>query len=44
MMTLVEIIRDLQTSDATHDTVKALAQKLGKTPVTVKNEIGRAHV
>lgn len=40
MMALVEIIRGLQTSDATHDTVKALAQKLGKTPVTVKNAPG----
>lgn len=40
MMALVEIIRGLQTSDATHDTVKALAQTLGKTPVTVKNAPG----
>jgi 3-hydroxybutyryl-CoA dehydrogenase len=30
MMALVEIIRGLQTSDATHDTVKALAERLGK--------------
>ena len=36
MMALVEIIRGLQTSDATHDAVKALAVKLGKSPITVK--------
>ena len=29
MMALVEIIRGLQTSDATHDAVKALAEALG---------------
>ncbi len=40
MMALVEIIRGLQTSDATHDTVKALAQALGKSPITVKNAPG----
>jgi 3-hydroxybutyryl-CoA dehydrogenase len=40
MMALVEIIRGLQTSDATHDAVKALAQRLGKTPITVKNAPG----
>lgn len=40
MMALVEIIRGLQTSDATHDAVKALAVKLGKTPITVKNAPG----
>ena len=40
MMALVEIIRGLQTSDATHDTVKALAERLGKTPITVKNAPG----
>ena len=40
MMALVEIIRGLQTSDATHDAVKALALTLGKTPVTVKNAPG----
>ena len=40
MMALVEIIRGLQTSDATHDTVKALSEKLGKTPITVKNAPG----
>ena len=40
MMALVEIIRGLQTSDATHDAVKALAERLGKTPITVKNAPG----
>lgn len=40
MMALVEIIRGLQTSDATHDAVKQLAEKLGKTPITVKNAPG----
>ncbi|WP_334134775.1 3-hydroxybutyryl-CoA dehydrogenase [Tepidimonas sp.] len=40
MMALVEIIRGLQTSDATHDAVRALALRLGKTPITVKNSPG----
>ena len=40
MMALVELIRGLQTSDATHEAVQALAQKLGKTPITVKNAPG----
>ncbi|MDO9611655.1 MAG: 3-hydroxybutyryl-CoA dehydrogenase [Serpentinimonas sp.] len=40
MMALVELIRGLQTSDATHAAVQALAQKLGKTPITVKNAPG----
>ena len=40
MMALVEIIRGLQTSDATHDAVKELALKLGKSPITVKNAPG----
>ena len=40
LMALVEIIRGLQTSDATHEAVKALAEKLGKTPITVKNAPG----
>ncbi len=40
MMALVEIIRGLQTSDATHDAVKAMAVALGKTPITVKNAPG----
>ena len=40
MMALVEIIRGLQTSDATHDAVHAMAKMLGKTPITVKNAPG----
>lgn len=40
MMALVEIIRGLATSDATHDAVKRLGETLGKTPITVKNAPG----
>lgn len=40
MMALVEVIRGLQTSDATHDTVAEMARKLGKTPVSVQNAPG----
>ena len=40
MMALVEIIRGLQTSDATHDAVHAMAKVLGKSPITVKNAPG----
>jgi 3-hydroxybutyryl-CoA dehydrogenase len=40
MMGLVEIVRGLQTSDATHDAVEALASRLGKTPITVKSSPG----
>jgi 3-hydroxybutyryl-CoA dehydrogenase len=40
MMALVEIIRGLQTSDDTHAQVQALAQRLGKSPITVKNAPG----
>ncbi len=40
MMALVEIIRGLQTSDATHAAVHAMALALGKTPITVKNAPG----
>ena len=40
MMALVEIIRGLQTSDATHAAVEGLAKQLGKTPITVKNNPG----
>jgi 3-hydroxybutyryl-CoA dehydrogenase len=40
MMALVEIIRGLQTSDASHDAVHAMARALGKTPITVKNAPG----
>ena len=40
MMALVEIIRGLQTSDATHEAVHDLATRLGKSPITVKNAPG----
>ncbi len=40
VMTLVEIIRGLQTADETHERVEALAQALGKYPITVKNNPG----
>ena len=40
MMALVELIRGLQTSDATHAAVEALAIALGKTPITVRNSPG----
>lgn len=40
MMALVEVIRGLQTSDATHQAVIDMAQTLGKSPITVKNAPG----
>jgi 3-hydroxybutyryl-CoA dehydrogenase len=40
MMALVEIIRGLQTNDATHAAVQSMARALGKTPITVKNAPG----
>ena len=40
MMALVELIRGLQTSDAMIDAVRAFAQRLGKTPIIVKNSPG----
>jgi len=40
MMALVELIRGLQTSDATLDAVCEFAQRLGKTPIVVKNSPG----
>ena len=40
LMALVEVIRGLQTSDATHDAVHELALRLGKTPVSVRNAPG----
>ncbi|MBK6747236.1 3-hydroxybutyryl-CoA dehydrogenase [Ottowia sp.] len=40
MMALVELIRGYLTSDATHEAVKALAVRLGKSPITVKNAPG----
>jgi len=40
VMALVELIRGLQTSDATYASVEALAKALGKTPVQVRNSPG----
>jgi 3-hydroxybutyryl-CoA dehydrogenase len=40
VMKLVEVIRGLQTSQATVDTVFALAKQLGKTPVEVNDAAG----
>ncbi len=37
MMKLVEMIRGLQTSDKTYQTIEALAKEMGKTPVAVKD-------
>lgn len=40
MMALVEIIRGLQTTEQTLETVTQLAKDLGKTPIGVKNSAG----
>ncbi|MCU1319938.1 MAG: mmgB, partial [Edaphobacter sp.] len=40
VMQLVEVIRGLQTSQQTFDTVHALSQQLGKTPVEVNDAAG----
>ena len=40
VMKLVEVIRGLQTSQTTFDTVKALAEQLGKIPVEVNDAAG----
>ena len=40
MMALVELIRGLQTSDASVAAAKAFAEQLGKTPIVVKNSPG----
>ncbi|HEY5633436.1 MAG TPA: 3-hydroxybutyryl-CoA dehydrogenase [Burkholderiaceae bacterium] len=40
VMALVEIIRGLRTSEETVDTVTRLAERLGKTPIGVKNSAG----
>jgi 3-hydroxybutyryl-CoA dehydrogenase len=40
VMKLVEVIRGLATAQATYDAVKALAEKLGKTPVEVNDAPG----
>lgn len=40
MMSLVEIIRGLQTNDATHQAIYEMSKRLGKEPITVKNSPG----
>jgi 3-hydroxybutyryl-CoA dehydrogenase len=40
MMTLVEIVRGASTSEETVKTVREISEKLGKTPVTVKDSPG----
>jgi 3-hydroxybutyryl-CoA dehydrogenase len=40
VMRLVEVVRGLRTSDATHDTVEKLVTRLGKTPITAKSAPG----
>ncbi len=40
VMALVELIRGLQTSDATYAAVEAVARATGKTPVQIKNSPG----
>ena len=40
MMALVEVIRGLQTDDATVEAASALAKRLGKTPIVVRNSPG----
>jgi 3-hydroxybutyryl-CoA dehydrogenase len=40
VMSLVEIVRGVETSDATHDAAATLAVQLGKSPITVKSAPG----
>lgn len=40
LMALVEVIRGIQTSDETYATTEALARRVGKTPIAVKNSPG----
>ena len=40
VMKLVEVVRALQTTDATHHAAISISHKLGKTPITVKNMPG----
>lgn len=40
VMGLVEVIRGLQTADATHDAAIAFAKAVGKTPISVRNNPG----
>lgn len=40
VMKLVEVVRALQTTDATHHAAISISHKLGKTPITVRNMPG----
>lgn len=40
MLPLVEIIRGLQTSDMVSDGIREIAERIGKTPIAVKNSPG----
>ncbi|MCC6215754.1 MAG: NAD(P)-binding domain-containing protein [Polyangiaceae bacterium] len=40
LMKLVELVRGVQTSDATMDVIRALAERLGKTVITSKDQPG----
>jgi 3-hydroxybutyryl-CoA dehydrogenase len=40
LMALLEVIRGLQTSDATHQAAIGFARAIGKTPITVRNSPG----
>jgi 3-hydroxybutyryl-CoA dehydrogenase len=40
LMALLEVIRGMQTADATYDLAMAFATKVGKSPITVKNNPG----
>ena len=40
LMALVEVIRGLQTRDATHSAIIEMAKRIGKEPITVKNSPG----
>ena len=40
LMTLVEVIRGLQTSDQTHAAIIEMSKRIGKEPITVKNSPG----
>jgi 3-hydroxybutyryl-CoA dehydrogenase len=40
VMKLVEVVRGLQTTDATHDAAIDITKRLGKSPITVKNMPG----
>jgi len=40
VMKLVEVVRGLQTTDATHDAAIGISKKIGKTPIAVRNMPG----